>query len=268
MKLIKTIDLPVHSGNDGFDHADIHFATSRLYVAHTLNHAIDVIDCEKDEYLSSIADCPGVAGILVSNTRDLMFSSNRGEDTVSIFSTTLDEDIGMLAAGKIPINKVNVGQGPNGMAFDATRGTLLVANVGRGGASGSPSVSIIDVKQTREVARISMLGRTRWAMYDASQDMFFVNIANPASIVCIDAKRPREIARTIPVPVAGPHGLGIDTLKARLLCACDAAVMAAIDLHSGEILDPGRDRRRLRIDAVSCAACSIPRRHACDQRPR
>jgi hypothetical protein len=39
------IELPPNKGAGGFDHADVHVATDRLYVAHTGNDALDVIDC-------------------------------------------------------------------------------------------------------------------------------------------------------------------------------------------------------------------------------
>ena len=89
LKLQGYIDLPGHQQDGGFDHAAIHPAKHLLYAAHTSNDALDVIDCASDLYLRSIPNLTGVAGALVSEERDLIFTSNRGEDTVSIFLQTM-----------------------------------------------------------------------------------------------------------------------------------------------------------------------------------
>ena len=39
------IELPPHARPGGFDHASVHSASARLYVAHTSNDALDVLDC-------------------------------------------------------------------------------------------------------------------------------------------------------------------------------------------------------------------------------
>jgi hypothetical protein len=69
LRLLGHVELPAHRSNGGFDHADIHSPTDRLYVAHTANDSIDVIDCAKDSYVESISGLPAVAGALVSETR-------------------------------------------------------------------------------------------------------------------------------------------------------------------------------------------------------
>jgi hypothetical protein len=38
------IELPIHAKSGGFDHAAVHEPTGRIYVAHTANDAIDVIE--------------------------------------------------------------------------------------------------------------------------------------------------------------------------------------------------------------------------------
>ena len=40
------IPLPAHQGPGGFDHAAVHRSRRQLYVAHTANNTLDVIDCE------------------------------------------------------------------------------------------------------------------------------------------------------------------------------------------------------------------------------
>src|SRR5262250_1685950 len=78
------VELPPHAKSGGFDHAAVHHPTGRTYVAHTANDAIDVIDVETRKHLGSIRDLTGVAGALVVSRPDLLFTSNRGENTIGI----------------------------------------------------------------------------------------------------------------------------------------------------------------------------------------
>ena len=79
LKHLGDIELPAHTGQGGFDHAAIHRGRCRLYVAHTANDALDVIDTNAGKYVRSISGLRGVAGALVDEGQDLVFTSNRGE---------------------------------------------------------------------------------------------------------------------------------------------------------------------------------------------
>jgi YVTN family beta-propeller protein len=198
----------------------------RLYVAHTSNDAVDVIDTARDRYVDSIPGFTAVAGALVSEARGLVFTSNRGENTVSVFEPGTERE-----SFKIP-----AGVKPNGLAFDPGRGILIAANVGDPSIPDSYSVSIIDVARKERIAEIKVPGRTRWTVYDEMRQLFFVNIASPACIVAIDAREPTKMSREYEVPAAGPHGLDLDPATGRLLCACDAGVLLAIDPDSGDVV--------------------------------
>jgi Uncharacterized conserved protein len=167
-----------------------------------------------------------VAGVLVSEARGLVFTSNRGENTVSVFEPHAERDA----------FKISVGVKPNGLAFDPARGTLIAANIGDASIPYSHSVSVVDLARRERIAEVKVPGRTRWAIYDAAREMFFVNIASPARIVAIDARDPTKISKEYEVPAAGPHGLELDPATGRLLCACDAGVLFAIDAASGRVL--------------------------------
>jgi DNA-binding beta-propeller fold protein YncE len=130
-----------------------------------------------------------------------------------------------------------VGIRPNGLAFDDGRGLILVANVGDPTVPGSYTLSIVDLGARKMRAAIQVAGRTRWALYDADADAFYVNIQQPSQIVVVQAREPDRIARVLDVPAAGPHGLDMDPRTHRLFCACDAGVLVVLDAHSGKILE-------------------------------
>src|SRR5262249_33298624 len=127
LRLLGHIELPEHRSKGGFDHADVHQPTDRVYVAHTSNDSIDVIDCARDQYIESIPGFLGVAGALVSEAYGLVFTSNRGENTVSVFAPR-DEQKDF---------KIAVGIKPNGVALDPTPGLLIAADVGEPSLSAS-----------------------------------------------------------------------------------------------------------------------------------
>ena len=227
LKHLRYIELPTNVKPGGFDHAAIHRASARLYVAHTINDALDVIDCVGDRYLHSIPSLTGVAGALVSDERNLVFTSNRGENTVGIFSP--EDEAGLV--------KVGVGMRPNGLAYDPSRNLLLAANVGDPALPGSFTVSIVDLEQRAMVASVPVPGRTRWTIFDSQSNAFYVNIMEPTQIIVIDADRPAQIARVFDVPAAGPHGLDLDTARRHLFCACDGQKLVTLDADTGHVQD-------------------------------
>jgi DNA-binding beta-propeller fold protein YncE len=226
LRLLGHVELPANKSKGGFDHADIHAPTNRLYVAHTSNDTIDVIDVEHDRYLESIPGFTGVAGVLVCEPRGMIFSSNRGENTVSVFAPLAERDA----------FKIAVGVKPNGLAFDSARDILIAANLGDPTIADSHTISVVDIARREMIGEIRVGGPTRWTIYDAARETFFVNISSPGTIIAIDARAPGKIARTIDVPAAGPHGLDLDATTGRLLCACDAGVLVAMDATSGRVL--------------------------------
>lgn len=220
------VELPAHVTSGGFDHAAVHRARARLYVAHTANDALDVIDCDKDRYVHSISGLTGVAGALVSDEHDLVFTSHRAENSIGIFSP--DDEVGLV--------KVPVGVRPNGLAFDPRRRRLLAANVGDPAVPHRFTLSIVDVAKRILIADIPVPGRTRWTVYDAQTDAFYINIADPAQIVIVAAHDPTRIARTLEIDVAGPHGLDLDAEHRRLFCACDGGQLVCLQLPEGRPL--------------------------------
>ena len=223
LEQVGEILLPAHHGPGGFDHAAVHGSRRRLYVAHTANGALDVIDCDAGKYLRSIPHLQAVAGALVSEEHDRVFTSNRGENTVGLFSPDRED----------ALTKVTVGVKPNGLAYDPGRGLLLAANVGDPTIPGSFTVSIVDVNANAMIANVPVSGRTRWTVFDAESGSFYVNIAHPAQIAVIQSGSPDHVARILPIGAVGPHGLDLDATTHRLFCACDGAALVVLDARSG-----------------------------------
>jgi len=226
LRYLGSVELPAHRGEGGFDHAATHRGRGLLYVAHTANDAVDVIDVREGRHVSTVEGLLGVAGALVDEEQDLVFTSNRSENTVGIFAP----------GPEAVVAKVPVGPRPNGLAYDRGRGLLVCANVGDPDGAKPPSVTLVDVATRGPLETVPMPGRTRWAVFDPGQGVFFVAIADPPRIAVIDPDVPGRVARLIEVPARGPHGLELDANGHRLLCACDGRELVSVDSRSGKVL--------------------------------
>ena len=207
----------------GFDHADVHRQRRRLYIAHTGVDRIEVLDCNARTYLHALeAELPGVAGVLIDEEHDLLFSSDRSAARVSVFRCS-DEQL---------LGQAEVGPHPNGLAYDRRRRQLYSFNLGEP-LGEHCTASVVDLESMGVVAELPLPGRPRWAAYDPQRDFVYANIQQPAQIVVIDCEG-ALIERALQVPSAGPHGLWLDS--GRLFCAADGGDLVVLDRDSGEVI--------------------------------
>jgi serine/threonine-protein kinase len=193
-----------------------------MYVAHTGADRVDVIDCAERAFLRSLPDLPGVAGVLIDEEQDLLFTSDRGASRVSVFRCS-DEQL---------LGRVTVGAHPNGLAYDRRRRKLYAFNLGEP-LGHDCTVSVVELGSMQVVTELALPGRPRWAVYDEVRDRVYANIREPAQIVVVD---PASIAivDVLEVPSEGPHGLWLDA--GRLFCAADGARLLVLDRDSGAVL--------------------------------
>lgn len=223
MREVARIELPPHRRDGGFDHAAIDPAREMLYVAHTSNDEVAAINLPKRRFSHSLPNLNGVAGVWVSSERNLLFTSNRGENTVSVIRLPDEREVFRLTTG----------ERPNGLAFDPQRQTLLVAGVGNSESRAPPTATLFDARIGKRLSQVTLPGRTRWATYHAASDAFYVNIAEPPSIAVLDASAPSAVRRFLEIPAAGPHGLEQDSDGKVLYCACDDGRLVTIDITTG-----------------------------------
>jgi DNA-binding beta-propeller fold protein YncE len=205
----------------GFDHADVYRPGHRMYVAHTGADRVDVFDCERRAFVRSLTELPGVAGVLIDEEHDLLFTSDRSAARVSIFR----------CSNEILLGQVDVGPHPNGLAYDRHQRRLYAFKLGEP-LGENCTVSVVDLDSMRVLGELALPGRPRWAVYDEELDSVYANIREPAEIVVLDCAQV-AIARSLPVPARGPHGLWLD--RGRLFCAADGGVLAVLDRSSGEL---------------------------------
>jgi DNA-binding beta-propeller fold protein YncE len=205
--------LPPHGAGD-FDHGDVHLNTGRVFVAHTANDTVEIIDAERLELERTLPGCPEGSGVLCAQGDDpLVFAAARGAGNVLV----LDPITFALR------NELTVGPKPNGLAWDSPRQHLLVADVE------DCSARLLDPLSGETLIKTQLPGRPRWCVFDSARDRFLINVRDPACVVALDAGR-GVITAQIGVSAAGPHGLDLDAGGERAFVACDAGVVVALDL--------------------------------------
>lgn len=222
LTVVGRVQLPAHTSG-GFDHGDVHLASGRVFVAHTANGTLEVIDGKNLRPEQTVPGCPEGSGVVCAHgTTDLVFAASRGDGSVLVIDPT----------SCAVLNRISVGPKPNGLAWDVDGGHLLVADVE------TYDARLID-PLTGTCLRIRQLpGRPRWCVYDAPRQRFLVNVREPACLVALAREDLHEVARIVDLP-AGPHGLDVDRSRNHAFVASDAAQVAVIHL--------GADREIARI---------------------
>ena len=214
----QAIDLPPHA-TGGFDHADIHRPSGRVFLAHTALGQVDIIDGSAGTYVASTPGCPEASGVLCPPDADLAFAAARGAGRVLV----------LAAPSGALLRTLDAGARPNGLAWDPGRRRLLAADVQDNRAR------LLDPETGRVVTAVELPGRPRWCLYDRQGDRFLVNIADPARVVVLSADTLTP-APSLPVAQQGPHGLALDDVTGHLFVACDSGDLAVLDRVSGAVL--------------------------------
>jgi DNA-binding beta-propeller fold protein YncE len=217
LQLRHTIDVPPHEAG-GFDHADVHPASGRVFVAHTAFGQVEILDGEAGRHQRMVPGCPEACGVLYAPEVNWMVAAARGTGALLV----------LTASGDL-VRTIAVGARPNGLAWDASRRQLLVADVQDNQAR------IVDPVAGRVVATAPLPGRPRWCAYDRAEDRFWVNIREPAAVVAL-AGGTGALTASVPVAGAGPHGLALDEESGRLYVACDSGDLVVLDRATGATL--------------------------------
>jgi DNA-binding beta-propeller fold protein YncE len=216
------VDLPPHIPGE-FDHGDVHLASGRVFVAHTIVGTVEVLDGEQGLHVASVPGCSEGSGVLCAQADGLVFAAARGAGKVLVIE----------AASFAVLREVNVGPRPNGLAWDVRRKRLLVADVHENAVQLVDPITDARDQANRTQATTGLPGRPRWCVYDERADAFLVNIREPACVVVLAAQTAAETGRW-PLSVAGPHGLDIDGARRLAFVACDGGMVVAVDLAMGQ----------------------------------
>jgi len=206
-------------GSGNFDHAAVHLGSGRVFVAHTGADTVDVLDPDAMAVLATIEGCPGASGVVCDSEHELVAAASRsGGFVLLIDAATLEVR-----------SRISVGPAPNGVAFDTSRQSLLVADVE------ARQAILVDTVKSAVVATRPLPGRPRWAVHDPQTGRFHLNIASPAEVLSLDSESLAPLGAWS-VAADGPHGLDLDPPRRIAFVACDSGTLVALDSDHGHEL--------------------------------
>jgi YVTN family beta-propeller protein len=149
------------------------------------------------------------------------FTSNGGEDTVSVF------DLKTLAVEK----KIKVGSGPDAILYDPFSKRVFTFN----GKGSERTATAIEASKGEVVGKIELGGKPEFAATD-EKGTVFVNLEDKSEIVAFDPKKLTVKSRWKLTDCEEPTGLAIDRKNRRLFAGCRNKKMAIVDADSGKVI--------------------------------
>jgi len=215
LSISEHIDLPRHQLG-GFDHADVHLESGRVYVAHTVLGTIEIIDGERAKYLATLAGCVDASGVVCAQKENLVFAASRRTGKILVVDALTNH----------VLRQAQAGSAPNGLAWDSNHRQLLVADVQDNKAR------LVDPYSGELISSLQLAGRPRWCAYSMARDQFLVNVREPSGVAVLAPEKLSQKA-FLPVSVAGPHGIDIDDKNGLAYVACDAGAVVILDISTG-----------------------------------
>ena len=215
--VIKRIPIP---GNDGWDYITADTQGRRLYVPHGVE--VVVLDLDSGAIVGKISGLNDVHGVAIAREFGRGFIDATDPGSVTIF------DLKTLAV----IDKVRVGDDPNGIIYDPYTKRIFTAD------RGSKRLSAIDAKTGKVVAQADNLGgRTEHLAADEAGHVF-LNMQDRNTTLKIDAQTLKVLETWSTAPCEQPSSMDMDRAHQRIFLGCRAAgMMAVMDATSGKIVD-------------------------------
>jgi len=212
------IEIPGAAGS-AFDHGIFDPKSRRVFIAHTRQSTIEVIESDAGHHLATLAGFPGAAGAVADDGEILV--TNRGSASIA-----------WVDAGTLKTNSVlKTGARPNGAAIVRRLGLGIAACIGDDNET--PSLQAFGLSDGHRV-KFDLPGRPRWCVTDAAAERLFLCIREPSMILVASLPDLRPLAQW-PLPSVGAHGLDVDHARERLYAACDAGDLVEVDSRSGEV---------------------------------
>jgi YVTN family beta-propeller protein len=145
-------------GDGGWDYLTADATAKRLYVSR--GNRIIVIDTDSEKVVGELTDTPGVHGVAVAGDSGRGFTSNGGDDTVTVF------DLQTLK----PTDKIKTGGRPDAIMYDPASNRIFTFN------HGSKDATAIDPSAVSVAGTVALDGVPEAAVADGRGHVF-VNIA-------------------------------------------------------------------------------------------
>ena len=208
-------------GGGGFwDYLHVDAENRRLYVMHSRDNVINVIDIDKNTIVGMITDTPGVHGFVAVPALGKGFSSNGTENKASIV------DLKTLKT----LSKVDTGMNPDAILFEPKKQEVYTFN------GTSKDATVFSATTGMVVATIPLGGKPETGVADPSVGRVYVNNEDTSEVKVVDVNTHAVVATWPLAPGMAPTGMSFDAKNHLLIVGCSNSMMVIMDSTNGKIV--------------------------------
>jgi DNA-binding beta-propeller fold protein YncE len=206
-------------GDGGTDYVAVEAATGRVFVSRATH--MMVVDGATGRVLGDIQNTPGVHGAGIATKAGHGFTTNGGDETVTMF------DLKTLAE----IKRIKVGPGLDGIMYDEPDDKIILTNHSRP----IGTLTAIDPNSGDIVATVELEDTAPEGAAADGKGHIFVNNESKHTIQVIDVKTWKATASWPLAPCEGPTGIAYDKATNRIFSGC-SRTSVVLDATTGKVV--------------------------------
>jgi DNA-binding beta-propeller fold protein YncE len=218
-------------GEGGTDYVTAEAGTGRVFVSRSTH--VMVVDGATGRVVGDIPDTPGVHGAGLAPKAGHGFTTNGGNETVTMF------DLKSLAT----IKQIKVGPGLDGIMYDEADDKIILTNHSRP----IGTLTAIDPTSGDIVATVELEDNAPEGAAADGKGRIFVNNERKNTIQVIDVKTWKAIASWPLAPCDGPTGIAYDKASNRIFSGC-SGTSVVINPDTGTVV--ATIKNGTRVDAL------------------
>src|SRR6478672_1215614 len=218
-------------GEGGTDYIAADAATGRVFVSRSTH--VMVVDGATGAVVGDIANTPGVHGAAFAPAAGHGFTTNSGDQTVTMFDL---KTLGVL-------RQIKVGPGLDGIMYDADDDKVILTNHSRP----IGTLTALDPRSGDIVATVELEDTAPEGAAADGKGRIFVNNESKNTIQVIDVSTWKAVASWPLAPCDGPTGIAYDKATNRIFSGC-SKTSVVVDASTGKIV--ASIKNGTRVDAL------------------
>ncbi len=206
-------------GDGGTDYVAVEAATGRVFVSRATH--MMVVDGATGHVLGDIPNTPGVHGAGFATKAGHGFTTNSGDQTVTMF------DLKTLAVRR----QITVGPGLDGIMYDEPDDKIILTNHSRP----IGTLTALDPRSGDIIATVELEDTAPEGAAADGKGHIFVNNEGKHTIQVIDVKTWKATASWPLAPCEGPTGIAYDRATNRIFSGCNKTSVV-LDADTGKVV--------------------------------
>ena len=218
-------------GDGGTDYVAVEAATGRVFVSRSTH--MMVVEGATGKVLGDIQNTPGVHGAGIATKAGHGFTTNSGDQTVTMF------DLKTLAV----VKQIKVGPGLDGIMYDEADDKIILTNHSRP----IGTLTAIDPTTGDIVATVELEDTAPEGAAADGKGHIFVNNEGTSTMQVVDVKTWKATASWPLAPCDGPTGIAYDKASNRIFSGC-STTSVVVDPTTGKVV--ATIKNGTRVDAL------------------